>query len=176
MRELVAKCPRFDEKMPYVAGATSLNVANVDAGGCTQLLLRYVSTGAPNEPLLLALLLLDRDQTLLPVQLSAALDAVVASDWSGNMRELERVIERAVALPGSDFLEPDDLPSALLCGYADVPIPSLGCKKTMGAWGRRYARVVLERCENNKHRACRELAIFYDSWTRIRHTAALRFY
>jgi transcriptional regulator with PAS, ATPase and Fis domain len=110
----------------------------------------------------LARYFLDRHQTLRPLQLSAAaLDALVAYDWPGNVRELERVIERAVALAGSDFLEPDDLPPALLGGYADVLVPSLRSKETMRAWGSRYARLVLERCENNKRRACRELGISY---------------
>jgi transcriptional regulator with AAA-type ATPase domain len=31
----------------------------------------------------------------------------------------------------------------------------------MRAWGSRYARLVLERCQNNKRRACRELGISY---------------
>ena len=31
----------------------------------------------------------------------------------------------------------------------------------MRAWGSRYARLVLERCANNKRRACRELGISY---------------
>ena len=31
----------------------------------------------------------------------------------------------------------------------------------MRAWGSRYARLVLERCEHNKRRACRELGISY---------------
>ena len=64
---------------------------------------------------------LERHHTLRPLQVSAAaLDALVAYDWPGNVRELERVIERAVALAGSAFLEPDDLPPALLGGYVDV--------------------------------------------------------
>ena len=77
------------------------------------------------------------------------------------MRELERVIERAVALAGSGFLELDDLPPALLGGYGDVLLPSLRGKETMRAWGSRYARLVLERCQNNKRQACRELGISY---------------
>jgi hypothetical protein len=32
--------------------------------------------------------------------------------------------------------------------------------------GSRYAQLVLQRCENNKRRACRELGISYDSWRR----------
>ena len=40
-------------------------------------------------------------------------------------------------------------------------MPSLRAGETMRAWGSRYARLVLERCENNKRRACRELGISY---------------
>ena len=80
------------------------------------------------------------------------------------MRELERVIERGVALAGSDFLEPDDLPPALLGGYGDILLPSMRAKESMRAWGSRCARLVLQRCENNKRRACRELGISYDGW------------
>jgi transcriptional regulator with PAS, ATPase and Fis domain len=110
----------------------------------------------------LARYFLQRHQLLRPLQLSAAAtDALMAYDWPGNVRELERVMERAVALAGSDFLEPDDLPPALVGGYADVLLPSLRSKETMRAWGSRYARLVLERCENNKRRACRELGISY---------------
>jgi transcriptional regulator with AAA-type ATPase domain len=31
----------------------------------------------------------------------------------------------------------------------------------MRDWAARYARLVLERCQNNKRRACRELGISY---------------
>jgi DNA-binding NtrC family response regulator len=71
------------------------------------------------------------------------------TNWPGNVRELERVIERAIALAGSHFLEPAGLPPALLGGYADVLVLSLRSKDTMRTWDSRYARLVLERCENN---------------------------
>jgi transcriptional regulator with AAA-type ATPase domain len=58
-------------------------------------------------------------------------------------------------------LELDDLPPALLGGYADVLLPSLRERSTMRAWGSRYARLVLERCRNNKRQACRQLGISY---------------
>jgi transcriptional regulator with PAS, ATPase and Fis domain len=110
----------------------------------------------------LARYFLDRHRHLRMLQLSAgATDALVAYDWPGNVRELERVIERGVALAGTDSLEVDDLPPALLGGYPDVLVPSLRQGHTMRAWGSRYARLVLERCENNKRRACRELGISY---------------
>ena len=90
---------------------------------------------------------------------SAAMDALLAYDWPGNVRELERVIERAVALAGSSSLQLDDLPPAL--GYAETLLPALREQSTMRGWGSRYARLVLERCRNNKRQACRELGISY---------------
>jgi transcriptional regulator with PAS, ATPase and Fis domain len=110
----------------------------------------------------LARYFLQRHRGVRALQLSiAATDALLAYDWPGNVRELERVIERAVALAGSEYLELDDLPPALLGGYGDVLLPSVRARESMRAWGSRYARLVLERCENNKRRACRELGISY---------------
>jgi len=105
---------------------------------------------------------LERHRGLRTLQLSeAAVDALLAYHWPGNVRELERVIERAVALAGSDRLEVDDLPPALLSGYGDIILPSIRRHDTMRGWAGRYARLVLERCQNNKRRACRELGISY---------------
>ena len=105
---------------------------------------------------------LERHRGLRALQLSdAAVDALIAYHWPGNVRELERVIERAVALAGSERLEVDDLPPALLTGYEQIILPSLRQRDTMREWGSRYARLVLERCKNNKRRACRELGISY---------------
>jgi two-component system response regulator PilR (NtrC family) len=45
-----------------------------------------------------------------PARLSrAAIDALCAYDFPGNTRELENVLERAIALSGSAEIEPDDL-------------------------------------------------------------------
>jgi two-component system NtrC family response regulator len=110
----------------------------------------------------LARYFLDRHRIVRALQLShAATDALLAYQWPGNVRELERVIERAVALAGSDHLELDDLPPGILGGYSDVLIPALQSRESMRAWGSRYARLVLDRCQNNKRQACRELGISY---------------
>ncbi|HJR58065.1 MAG TPA: sigma 54-interacting transcriptional regulator [Vicinamibacterales bacterium] len=110
----------------------------------------------------LATYFLERYRTLRPLRMSTgAADALLAYDWPGNVRELERVIERAVALNASDSVELEDLPPALLGGYGDVLLPSVRAQESMRAWGSRYARLVLERCANNKRRACRELGISY---------------
>jgi transcriptional regulator with PAS, ATPase and Fis domain len=105
---------------------------------------------------------LERHRGVRSLRLSpAAVDALLAYYWPGNVRELERVMERAVALAGSDTLEVDDLPPALLSGYEDIILPSIRRRDTMREWAGRYARLVLERCHNNKRRACRELGISY---------------
>jgi DNA-binding NtrC family response regulator len=105
---------------------------------------------------------LERHRTFRPLTLSVgAMDALLAYDWPGNVRELERVIERAVALAASPTLELDDLPAPLLEGYTEVLLPSIRARESMRAWGSRYARLMLERCMNNKRRACRELGISY---------------
>jgi transcriptional regulator with PAS, ATPase and Fis domain len=110
----------------------------------------------------LASYFLERYRTLRPLRLSTgASDALMAYDWPGNVRELERIIERAVVLNSSDAVELEDLPPALLGGYSDVLLPSVRARESMRAWGSRYARLVLERCANNKRRACRELGISY---------------
>ena len=110
----------------------------------------------------LARYFLERHRTFRSISLSAAAaDALQAYDWPGNVRELERVIERGVALAGGPLLELEDLPPALLGGYGEVLLPALRDRSTMRAWGSRYARLVLERCSNNKRQACRELGISY---------------
>jgi Nif-specific regulatory protein len=110
----------------------------------------------------LARYFLERHRGLRPLQLSeAAIDALLAYHWPGNVRELERVMERAVALAATHRIEVDDLPPALLGGYEDIILPSLRRRDTMRDWAGRYARLVLERCQNNKRRACRELGISY---------------
>jgi len=105
---------------------------------------------------------LERHRVVRPLTLTTAVaDALLAYDWPGNVRELERVMERAVALAARDVVDLEDLPPTLLGRYSDVLLPSARSKESMRTWGSRYARLVLERCENNKRRACRELGISY---------------
>jgi transcriptional regulator with PAS, ATPase and Fis domain len=115
-----------------------------------------------DDVLELARYFLERHRTFRSLSLStAASDALLTYDWPGNVRELERVIERAVALAGGPFLQLDDLPPALLGDYTEALLPALRAQSTMRAWASRYARLVLERCSNNKRQACRQLGISY---------------
>jgi DNA-binding NtrC family response regulator len=105
---------------------------------------------------------LSRYQTPRPLALSAeAAEAMQIYDWPGNVRELERLIEGAVTLAGSDWVTIRDLPPALRGDCAEALRASLKRNDTMRAWGARYARLVLDRCDQNKRRACEVLDISY---------------
>ena len=91
----------------------------------------------------------------------AASDALLAYDWPGNVRELERMIEGAIATCDGAQISLDDLPIALRGAYGEVLMPSVHANETMRAWGSRYARLILERCDRNKRHACSVLGISY---------------
>ncbi|MGE3508821.1 MAG: sigma-54 interaction domain-containing protein [Vicinamibacterales bacterium] len=110
----------------------------------------------------LARYFLGRHRTTHPLTLShPAAEALVAYDWPGNVRELQRLMERVVALTESDMIELDDLPVGVRGRYAENLGPSLRRNDSMRAWGARYARLVLDRCQGNKREACRVLDISY---------------
>jgi DNA-binding NtrC family response regulator len=105
---------------------------------------------------------MSRYKTPRPLTLSAeAAEAMQVYDWPGNVRELERLIEGAVTLASSDRIMIDDLPMALRTECAEALRESLTGADTMRAWGARYARLVLDRCQQNKRKACRVLDISY---------------
>jgi two-component system response regulator HydG len=96
-----------------------------------------------------------------PCRLSpSALEALLTYEWPGNVRELERVIERAITLADGDEIQIRDLPQAMAERYSVIQ-PVFDGSESMRAWGSRYARLVLDRCHNNKRQACRILGISY---------------
>lgn len=104
-----------------------------------------------------------------------AAEALRSYGWPGNVRELQRVIERAVALAPDHVVRLSDLPPGVTREYAEVLHPSAARAETMRAWGSRYARLVLERCDHNKRRTCEVLGISYhtlQSYLRYRDSAA----
>ena len=105
---------------------------------------------------------------------AAALEALLTYEWPGNVRELERVIERAIALAEGDEIQFNDLPPAVNERYSIV-LPATAGGESMRAWGSRYARLVLERCDNNKRQACHLLDISYHTLQAyLRYTPHLR--
>jgi len=106
--------------------------------------------------------LLDRHRASRPLRLTdAALDALMAFDWPGNVRQLERVLERAIALSAGTLVDVGDLPPTVIHGYRDLLDELPKGNDTLRTWTSRYVRVVLDRCEGNKRRACDLLDISY---------------
>ncbi len=90
-----------------------------------------------------------------------ACDALLLYQWPGNVRELQRVIENMICLAQTEKVRLDDLPPSLRGDYETVLLPSLAKDDTLRGWASRYARVVWQRCGQNKRKACRVLGISY---------------
>jgi DNA-binding NtrC family response regulator len=92
---------------------------------------------------------------------SSAIEAMVIYDWPGYVRQLLRVVERAVALAPGPAIASADLPTEIGCGPQELLDLPPGADASLRAWSSRYARLVLERCLGNKRRACEVLDISY---------------
>ena len=99
----------------------------------------------------------DPDRCLSP----SAIEALRTHSWPGTVRQLQRAIEHAVAFSAGRCIRVQDLPVSITGDYATYLQPSLVRDDTMRAWGSRYARIVLDRCDNNKRQACDILGISY---------------
>ena len=92
---------------------------------------------------------------------STALEALMTYDWPGNVRQLARALERALALAPGPAVTVTDLPGEVSKDYDDLLREVPARDDTLRAWSSRYVRLVLERCEGNKRRACEILDITY---------------
>ncbi len=92
---------------------------------------------------------------------TSAIEALMTYDWPGNVRQLGRVLERAIALAPNDLITAADLPDEISSGHVDMIQRTAGRDETLRAWTSRYVRLMLERCEGNKRRACELLDITY---------------
>jgi DNA-binding NtrC family response regulator len=147
LRELVAS-GRFREDLFYRLSGVELHVPPLTAR----------RQDIPD----LAAFFLSRYQTPRPITLSAeAAQAMQVYDWPGNVRELERTIEGAVTLAATNSITIQDLPKTLRGDCAEALRLALDRHDSMRAWGARYARLTLERCQQNKRRACVVLDISY---------------
>ncbi len=106
------------------------------------------------------------------VTTDAVIEALCAYDWPGNVRQLERVLERAVALAPELRIEMSDLPPEIIARYSVLVTSRPQNAHTLRAWSSRYARLVLDRCAGNRRRACKELDISYHTLrSLLRHGA-----
>lgn len=80
-------------------------------------------------------------------------------DWSGNVRELENVIERAVALTANPVLLPEDLPPKLQGDLEDAKRAQFGHSLALREVERRHIQRVLREARGNKKLAAELLGI-----------------
>jgi DNA-binding NtrC family response regulator len=93
-----------------------------------------------------------------PVVTPDALARLKAYDWPGNVRQLENVVARALALNATGILGPGDFPPPI--GDAAAPASNLaltGDLPSLDELCRRYAGQVLQHTQGNKSEAARIL-------------------
>lgn len=94
-----------------------------------------------------------------PVVTREAMARLEAYDWPGNVRQLENVVARALALNATGVLGPGDLP-APIGGVDGGPRRSLtDDTPSLAELSRRYALTVLRQVDGNKSEAARILGV-----------------
>jgi two-component system NtrC family response regulator len=92
---------------------------------------------------------------------ASAIEALSTYDWPGNVRQLARVLERAIALSIEPAITVADLPAEITQDYRDLLRDEPDRDDSLRAWSSRYVRLVLDRAGGNKSRACDVLGISY---------------
>jgi len=101
----------------------------------------------------------------------AAMECLERYDWPGNVRQLENVVERAVALEASDQIGPESLPAEVRTGGSarpepDVVLPDGGIdlELHLEALRRRYMVEALHRSAGVQTRAAELLGMTFRSF------------
>jgi DNA-binding NtrC family response regulator len=96
----------------------------------------------------------------------AALAALAAAPWPGNVRQLENVIERAVVLSQGAAIDVGDLPALLPArGPAAAPAlvlpvgPVQPLRDALAVAERQIIAAALQQCDGNRERAARALGV-----------------
>jgi len=95
-----------------------------------------------------------------------ALDALLAYDYPGNVRELKNAVERAVILAEGDAVELDNLPRAITSHMPSVETPRQRCiplrvqrERWLAPLEREYLTALLAGCHGNVRQAAREAEV-----------------
>ena len=101
----------------------------------------------------------------------AAMECLEHHAWPGNVRQLENVVERAVALESSDQIQPESLPVEVRTGRAastepEVVLPERGIdlEEHLESQRRRYMAEAMLRCSGVQTRAAELLGMTFRSF------------
>ena len=100
-----------------------------------------------------------------------AMECLESYDWPGNVRQLENVVERAVALEATDEIRPESLPAEVREGRRgteapDVSLPGAGLdlEEYLEDLRRRYMEEAMERSGSVQTRAAELLGMTFRSF------------
>lgn len=79
--------------------------------------------------------------------------------WSGNVRQLKNVLERATILAEEKTITPDDLPSEIVSPLASEALPSEVVETNLESIERNHVVEIMQQCQGNKAQAARMLGI-----------------
>ncbi|MBJ6761716.1 sigma-54-dependent Fis family transcriptional regulator [Corallococcus sp. H22C18031201] len=106
-----------------------------------------------------------------------AMEALTCNRWTGNVRELENVIERAVVLTANDFIDVEDLPPGFQAApqadsavevFSLAHLPYAQAKRlAMRAFERRYLSALLEKNNHNVSSAARAAGVDRSNFRRL---------
>jgi DNA-binding NtrC family response regulator len=88
-----------------------------------------------------------------------ALAKLLRLRWEGNVRELENLVERAVVLAPSDWIDAPDLPGTEAGDFESFFRAGTGDLPTIEELEKRYIRLVLDKMGSHKEKAAQTLGI-----------------
>jgi two-component system response regulator PilR (NtrC family) len=101
----------------------------------------------------------------------AALECLESHDWPGNVRQLENVIERAVALEATDQIQPESLPGEVRQGrggrsrvHVVLPESGIDLEQHLEEQRRRYMLEAMQRSGGVQTRAAELLGMTFRSF------------
>ena len=104
---------------------------------------------------------------------SAALRALVAYDWPGNVRQLSNTLERALVLGDGEMIRPEDLPDEMLTDLSDELLLS-DYQTAINETKRHLLTTALAEADGNAAAAGRRLGLHPNSFRRLMRQLGLR--
>jgi DNA-binding NtrC family response regulator len=89
---------------------------------------------------------------------NATIRGLMAAPWTGNVRELNNALERAVILSENPILTPDDFPPGLIV-ESDVDADGDNLRAALRDYERRHIHRVLRESDDDKREAARRLGL-----------------
>jgi DNA-binding NtrC family response regulator len=89
---------------------------------------------------------------------NATLRGLLSAHWTGNVRELENALERALILSDGPILVPDDFPPGLIV-ESDSDSPGDNLRWAVRNYERQHIQRVLRECGDDKREAARRLGM-----------------